>query len=165
MTFLKGCWLDNIYMPSSLKEGRRKGKQVVYPARRKLSCLANCSGEDQVGSKLPTLYDEDFLSLSLERGRRNGQLVVVCPCQAMAPFCLSVEGGAKPYRRLSWSLWRHGRGLAGAGDISHEECVGWRSALWYSCGQPWRRKSAQTLSKSSKTSMTRPLVPSSSTAA
>ena len=122
MTFLKGCWLDNIYMPSSLKEGRRKGKQVVYPARRKLSCLANCSGEDQVGSKLPTLYDEDFLSLSLERGRRNGQLVVVCPCQAMAPFCLSVEGGAKPYRRLSWSLWRHGRGLAGAGDISRIEC-------------------------------------------
>ena len=34
------------------------------------------------------------------------------------------------------------------------------------CGQPWRRTtSAQTLSKSSKTSITRPQVPSSSTAA
>ena len=39
---------------------------------------------------------------------------------------------AKPCRRPSWSLWRHGRGLAGAEDISHREFVGWRSALWYS---------------------------------
>ena len=34
--------------------------------------------------------------------------------------------------KASWSLWRHGRGLAGAGDISHIECIGWSSALWYS---------------------------------
>ena len=39
---------------------------------------------------------------------------------------------AKPCRRPSWSLWRHGRGLAGAEDISHRECIGWRSALWCS---------------------------------
>ena len=32
----------------------------------------------------------------------------------------------------SWSLWRHGRGLAGAGDISHTGIIGWRSALWCS---------------------------------
>ena len=36
---------------------------------------------------------------------------------------------AKPCRRPSWSLWRHGRGLAGAGDVSHWGFVSWRSAL------------------------------------
>ena len=39
---------------------------------------------------------------------------------------------AKLCQRPSWSLWRHGRGLAGAGDISHRECVSWRSTLWCS---------------------------------
>ena len=29
-------------------------------------------------------------------------------------------------------LWRHGRGLAGARDISHRGFLGWRSALWCS---------------------------------
>ena len=37
---------------------------------------------------------------------------------------------AKSCRRPSWSLWRHGRGLTGAGNISHRECVGWRSDPW-----------------------------------
>ena len=30
------------------------------------------------------------------------------------------------------SLWRHVRGLAGAGDISHKGFLDWRSALWCS---------------------------------
>ena len=30
------------------------------------------------------------------------------------------------------SPWRHGRGLAGAEDISHRRFIGWRSALWCS---------------------------------
>ena len=42
----------------------------------------------------------------------------------------------------------------------------WQGFGMQLCGQPWRSTtSAQTLSKSSKTSITRPLVPSSSTAA
>ena len=45
---------------------------------------------------------------------------------------LSTNLHAKPYWRPSWSLWRRGRGLAGAGDISHTECIAWRSALWCS---------------------------------
>ena len=47
-------------------------------------------------------------------------------------FLLPTKLHAKLCRRPSWSLWRHGRGLAGAWNISHIECVGWRSALWYS---------------------------------
>ena len=39
---------------------------------------------------------------------------------------------AKPCQMPSWSLWRHGRGLAGAGDISHRGFIGWGSALWCS---------------------------------
>ena len=39
---------------------------------------------------------------------------------------------AKLCWKPSWSLWRHGRGRAGAGDISHRGFVGWRSALWWS---------------------------------
>ena len=38
----------------------------------------------------------------------------------------------KTCRRLSWSLWRHDRCLAGAGDIAHRGFAGWRSALWCS---------------------------------
>ena len=46
---------------------------------------------------------------------------------------LSIKLHSKPCRRPPWSLWRHGRGLAGAEDISHRGFVGWRSALWCSC--------------------------------
>ena len=53
-------------------------------------------------------------------------------CRCCTSSRLPTKLHAKPCRRPSWSLWRHGRGLAGAGDISHRECVGWRSALWYS---------------------------------
>ena len=38
----------------------------------------------------------------------------------------------KPCRRPSWSLRIHGRGLAGAGDISHRGFLGWRAAVWCS---------------------------------
>ena len=38
----------------------------------------------------------------------------------------------KPCRTSSRSLWRHGKGLSGAGDISHSGVLGWRSALWCS---------------------------------
>ena len=36
---------------------------------------------------------------------------------------------AKPHRRPSWSLWKQGRGLAGAGAVSHKGLLDWRSAL------------------------------------
>ena len=34
---------------------------------------------------------------------------------------------AKPWRRPSWSQWRHDRGLAGTGDISSSGFLSWRS--------------------------------------
>ena len=45
---------------------------------------------------------------------------------------LSKKLHTKPCQRPFWSLWRHGRGLAGAGDISHREFLAWRLALWCS---------------------------------
>ena len=48
----------------------------------------------------------------------------------MLYFMVAHKLHAKACRRLSWSLWRHGRDLAGAGDISHRGFLGWRSALW-----------------------------------
>ena len=47
-------------------------------------------------------------------------------------FVLPTKLNAKPCRRPSWSLWRHAKGLAGAGDLSHKGFLGWRSALWCS---------------------------------
>ena len=38
----------------------------------------------------------------------------------------------KPCQMPSWSLWRHGGGLAGARDISYRKFLGCRSALWCS---------------------------------
>ena len=45
-------------------------------------------------------------------------------------FMVATKLLAKSCRRPSWSLWRHGRGLAGAGDISHRIFFGWKCALW-----------------------------------
>ena len=35
-------------------------------------------------------------------------------------------------RRPSLNLWRHGRGLAGVGNIYHTGFLGWRAVLWCS---------------------------------
>ena len=47
-------------------------------------------------------------------------------------FFVAHKAACTPCRRPSWSLWRHGRGLASAGDISYRGFSGWRSALWCS---------------------------------
>ena len=44
-------------------------------------------------------------------------------------FVIANKLHAKLCGRLSRSLWRHGRGLAGAGDISHRRFLGWWPAL------------------------------------
>ena len=53
-------------------------------------------------------------------------------CWCCTSSWLPTKLHTEPCRRPSWSLWRHGRGLPGAGYISHIECVGWRPAPWYS---------------------------------
>ena len=47
-------------------------------------------------------------------------------------FMVAHKAACRTPSRPSWSPWRYGSGLAGAGDISHTGIAGWRSALWSS---------------------------------
>ena len=47
-------------------------------------------------------------------------------------FMVAHKAACQTLSKASWSLGRHGRGLAGVGDVSHKGFLSWISALWCS---------------------------------
>ena len=130
------------------------------------TCNCACAWSCPFGLQGHTVFDladKDMLKILEELKKKQVTVSGYCP----TTFCFSCEwhlhgnGGV-----VHGTLWADGYIVFFPVDLFAYILKCYVSDMWWVCGQPWRSTtSAPTLSESSNTSMIRPPVQSSSTAA
>ena len=155
----------------SLKKGKSAGVDKIRAELVQASGLdvitalmTICSKIWQIGER-PTPLTQSLVSTL----PKKGNLQQCQNCRTISIISAGFRAGRSTTEQifnlqiLCEKYLQHQQDLTVSSQTSRMSSTGFGIQLW---GQPWRSTtSAQTLSKSSKTSITRPLVPSSSTAA